>query len=271
MDCPKGIRDYLITKRSLKIGTVLLVFIIAYSLYLLADYQYNNYQNKHLNRGLQEIYKESAAQNTNGRGNGAGQSATGGSGASLLAESNRKKLAGLAALNPDIVGWVRIDHTDIDFPVVQTDNNDYYLKHNFRKEPSAAGAIFMDFRNQGSSDRNIIIYGHNMKDNSMFGEVISYKNKQFLQEHPLIQFDTPERTTYWRIFSVYITDVNFDYIQTDFTGQADFENFFREIKRRSLYDTGVDVSPRIKSDPFHLYLRIFQCPLGGAGQTGGGE
>jgi sortase B len=148
----------------------------------------------------------------------------------------------LIKLNSDIVGWIRVPNTRIDYPVVQTKDNEYYLSHSIEKKPSKSGSIFMDYRNNGNGgDRNIILYGHHMKDGSMFKDLMKYKDSEFYREASRIQFSTLYEKAEWEIFSVYITSPDFDYIQTHFFDDEDFETFLEEIQGRSHYPTKVEV------------------------------
>ena len=100
----------------------------------------------------------------------------------------------------------------------------------------------MDYRNKrDGSDKNIIIYGHHMKDGSMFKTLMNYKEEGFYGQHPFIEYDSIKESTKWEIFSMYITDTKFDYIRTDFDSDEEYESFLKEIQSRSLYDTGVQV------------------------------
>ncbi len=83
-------------------------------------------------------------------------------------EINFKKLK---SINKEVVGWIRVENTNIDYPIMQTNNNDFYLSNNIYKEYSSSGSIFMDYRNNNFEDDNTVIYGHNMKNNAMFGEL----------------------------------------------------------------------------------------------------
>lgn len=89
----------------------------------------------------------------------------------------------LEKINPDIVAWLKIDDTNINYPVVQTTDNEYYLNHLFDKQINSSGCVFMDYRNNDFSDLNTIIYGHNMKNDSMFGQLKDFKNQEFFDKH----------------------------------------------------------------------------------------
>jgi sortase B len=147
-------------------------------------------------------------------------------------------------MNDDTVGWLCIPGTKIDYPVVKTTDNLFYLDHNMQKQPSRLGAIFMDYRDQGDgTDRNTILYGHHLpNDPAMFADLIKYKDSSYFRDHRFIQLATLNKDIRWEIFAVYITDPRFDYIQTDFTGADAYRNFLAEIACRSLYATRVTVS-----------------------------
>lgn len=156
--------------------------------------------------------------------------------------ADRVDFNALLALNPDTVGWVQIEGTPLEYPVTQTDNNDYYLSHNFLQEESFEGAIFQDYLSDPVTTRNHVLYGHYMSDESMFGSLWNYQDQAYLKLHPVIQFDQPGNPGDWEIFSVYITEAEYDYRQPSFANDTEFINYMNRLKARSLYDTGVVVS-----------------------------
>lgn len=100
----------------------------------------------------------------------------------------------LLAVNPDTVGWIRIPGTEIDYPIVQTDNNDTYLHTDFYGRESVEGAIYLDYESQKDMiGKNTILYGHNMKNGSMFRDLVRYKDEGYLKEHQYFTIYTPER------------------------------------------------------------------------------
>ncbi|MCL2052753.1 MAG: class B sortase [Lachnospiraceae bacterium] len=149
--------------------------------------------------------------------------------------------------NKRLIGWLKIDGTNIDFPVMQTVNNEYYLDRNFSQEYDKNGSIFMDFQCLvfPRSD-NLIIYGHNMKSGQMFGQLSKYEKKSHFEKHPIIKFDTIyEEGTYEIMFvfrsKVYNEDeIVFKYYQFIDAWSADeFYSNMREMAALSYYDTGV--------------------------------
>ncbi|MFC5530513.1 class B sortase [Cohnella yongneupensis] len=158
------------------------------------------------------------------------------------------KFAELAELNPDVAGWLHIPDTKVDYPVVQTEDNAYYLSHSFDKRESIAGTLFMDYRNDREEpDRNTILYGHHMKNGTMFGSLIKYRKEAYYDANRIISFDTLNYEMRWEIFSVYVTDTSFDYIRTEFEDDEAYVRFLKEIQSRSIYpsEVSLDASDRI--------------------------
>ena len=113
----------------------------------------------------------------------------------------------LSQINPDIVGWIYLEGTNINYPIVQGSDNDYYLNHLFDKRVNASGSIFLDTYCSGDfSDRHSILYGHHMKDGTMFQNLMAYKDPAFFTEHPEALLMTPEYNYKIRFFSGYVSD-----------------------------------------------------------------
>lgn len=149
--------------------------------------------------------------------------------------------------NRKLIGWVKIDDTYIDYPVMQTTDNEYYLDHNMNQEYDKNGTIFMDKDcDVLKPSTNFILYGHHMKNGRMFGQLDQYKNESFYKEHPLISFDTIyEKGTYQIMYvfraKVYKeTEIVFKYYQfIEANGEQEFDSAMEEMAALSLYDTGV--------------------------------
>ena len=152
------------------------------------------------------------------------------------------KYAALYAENPDMVGWITIGNTLIDYPVVQTDNNDFYMDHDFYGEASSHGTIFADAGSNLAdieTGKNIVLYGHHMKDGSMFAGLDAYKAESFFRENSTIHFSTLYRDYEWRIFAVYVSPITFAYNDTTFLSDASWEKFLNACREKSMYDCGV--------------------------------
>ncbi|MCI8527951.1 MAG: class B sortase [Lachnospiraceae bacterium] len=152
--------------------------------------------------------------------------------------------------NKKLIGWIKIDDTNINYPVLQTDNNEYYLDHNVNEEYDINGSIFMDKDcDIVKPSTNYILYGHHMKNGKMFGKLDSYQSESYYKEHPYISFDTIyEKGTYEVMYvfrsRVYKeTEIVFKYYQfIDANGEQEFESHMQEMAAMSLYDTGVTAS-----------------------------
>ncbi len=146
----------------------------------------------------------------------------------------------LLNINSDFVGWITVNNTEINYPIVQTTNNDYYLTHTFYKQSNRRGAIFMDYRNSSDlSDRNTIIYGHHPHDGTMFQDLTKFRDYDFWQENKYIYINSLNHQYIYEVFAVMpITDVNeFYYIYTDFASDEQFLSFIDECRQRSIYET----------------------------------
>ena len=140
--------------------------------------------------------------------------------------------------NLDAAGFLKVRGKDIEFVVVQTVDNDYYLRHNFEKDYNKAGWIFADYRNElDGSDRNIVVYGHNMLNGSMFSTLSNVLEKSWQEEinNRFITFITPSGTEIYEVFSVYQTEDSSYYTQTDFT-ESTFQEYIKTILSKSFYD-----------------------------------
>lgn len=165
-------------------------------------------------------------------------------------ENTPPDYSSVVKLNTDTVGWIKVPNTNIDYPVVQFVNNDYYLNHDFDKKYNYRGAIFMDYRNNPTDlDANTIIYGHNCYDKTMFSELDQYEKLDFYKEHPVFEFNTLEKSMQWKIYAVFITNAEahedngyiFNYIYPYMDGE-NFNGFIEEVNKRRLYETGVDIT-----------------------------
>ena len=149
--------------------------------------------------------------------------------------------------NSDIVAWLKVKGTNIETTVVKSTNNNYYLTHNFNKEYNVAGWIFADYKNKvDGTDKNIVIYGHNMKDNSMFGSLKWVINKKWYnnEDNKYITLVTENETQTYEVFSVYQIEAEDYYIKTKFNTEKEFEKFLQTIKKRSIKDFNVDISKK---------------------------
>lgn len=152
-------------------------------------------------------------------------------------------------INSDTVGWIKVPNTNIDYPVVQFLNNEYYLNHDFEKKYNYRGAIFMDYRNNPTDfDANTIIYGHNCYDKTMFSELDQYDSIDFYKKTPVFEYYTLKEKYTCKIYAVFITSADenedngyvFNYIYPYMDGE-NFNGFIDEVNKRRLYVTDVDI------------------------------
>ena len=152
-------------------------------------------------------------------------------------------LESMTEINEDIIGWLTIDDTKIDYPILQSTDNEYYLNRNYKKEESKAGSIFMDYRNkQGADNLHTIIYGHEMKNGSMFGELEKFLDEDFFSKHHTFQYKTKAGNYEVEIFSVYATTTEFDYLKTEFSTDEQYKDFLQTISVKSAFPTNVELN-----------------------------
>ena len=146
--------------------------------------------------------------------------------------------------NSDTVAWIKVNNTNIEYPVVKAQNNDFYLKHSFDKSNNSTGWIFADYRNKfDGTDKNIIIYGHNRKDGSMFGSLKDALKPEWYdnEENRDIVYITENDKCIYRVFSVYQIEKEDYYIQTSFNN-TEYNKFIETIKNRSIKNFNEEVT-----------------------------
>lgn len=149
--------------------------------------------------------------------------------------------------NPDMVGWVSIEGTSVDYPVMQRgQDEEYYLDHDFSGRKNKNGLPFLDGHCDAQESSILLVYGHHMKNGRMFGELMGYKDEDFYQMHPIIRFDTLYEAAEFEIVAVLLsrvylqTEEGFRYYQLEGTDTPDgFERYIQSVKKRALYDTGI--------------------------------
>ena len=168
------------------------------------------------------------------------------------------KFVELQKINADIKGWVRIQNTIIDYPVLQstTATPEYYLKRDYNKAYTKYGSIFLDARcnvlKPAVTQRNNILYGHSMQDGRMFAALLNFGQMNVYKASPLVSFDTITDPAKWKIISVFKTNTTadqgkiFDYLKTDFKNDSDYMNFIYQVRIRSMIQTPVDFKPTDK-------------------------
>ena len=151
----------------------------------------------------------------------------------------------LLAQNPDTVGWLQVNNTKIDYPVVQSSDNSYYLDHSFEKQYSGAGWIFADYRSNFTNlEKNTVIYGHGRKDNTMFGTLDDTLSSSWYTEpeNQIIKLSTPKKDMLWQIISIYTIPAESYYLTHTFESDETYNKFLNTITSRSIYDFNAKVT-----------------------------
>ncbi len=149
----------------------------------------------------------------------------------------------LAEINSDVVGWITIPGTQIDYPIVQGPDNEYYLEHLFTKETNHTGCVFIDVTNHRDfSDQNNMLYAHHMRNGSMFSDLEGYRKEGFLEEHPYFVLQTLDAVYRVEPFADVLGDAYSTYNQTSFTDNTEFMNFINNIRANSTFQTDTVVT-----------------------------
>ena len=147
--------------------------------------------------------------------------------------------------NNETIAWLKINNTNVEYPVVKGTNNSFYLNHSFDKSKNSAGWIFADYKNKfDNTDKNIVIYGHNMRDGSMFGSMLNILDAKWYEneENTNITLYTENEKCIYKVFSIYKIENEDYYIKTEFKNDNEFEEFVKNLKKRSIKDFNVDIS-----------------------------
>ena len=144
--------------------------------------------------------------------------------------------------NEDIVGWIYLENSEINYPVMQSNDNEYYLRRMYNKESNRAGSLFMDYRNNSNfEDDYTIIYGHNMKNSTMFGTLTEYENQEYYDNHKIMYYYTPEKNYIINIFAGFTTSVDSSIYELSFS-----EDKLSNITEKSDFESDVTVEKEDK-------------------------
>ncbi len=147
----------------------------------------------------------------------------------------------LQSINPDIIAWIYIGGTNINYPILQSKSNTYYLKHNYKKEYSGAGSIYMDANaDKDFNSQNTFIYGHYTRNKTMFGEIGNFMNQDFFDTHKEIFIYTPSKTYIVDLFSVYVDEANSDSYQMNYASAEELENYIKLIQSKSKIKSNIE-------------------------------
>lgn len=147
--------------------------------------------------------------------------------------------ASLQAVNIDVVGWLYLPALDLSYPVVKGEDNDYYLKHTYENTPNNSGSIFLDCDSRTDmQDRNTFIYGHNMRNGSMFGSMKKFRSEpELVDKNPYVYYYTPERAYKYKIFAFYITKVGGE-AYFNFMTDAQYDDYMAKVHTKNEYAKG---------------------------------
>lgn len=161
-----------------------------------------------------------------------------------VAEDGAIDFQALSAINPGVKAWLAQEDIELNYPVVQGSDNSYYLTHLFDGTVNKMGTLFLDYRNQGDfSDKNTIIYGHNMKNGAMFAMLPNYADQDFYEAHPTLKLTTPEKTYTVELFSGYIVNTHEFEAKTEFKDDVEYIAYINKVIGKSLFKTNVTVKP----------------------------
>ena len=223
-----------------KIINIILVAIIIVCLSIIGYKYYNYNKDDKLNseiQDLQPVINEASDLDNNfsGENDGQDQSKDG----DYVNSANEEELK---SINSDYKMWIQIENTNINYPVVQGSDNDYYLKHNFRKESNISGTVFVESANDIDNDKNIILYGHNMRNGTMFNNITNYKEESFFNEDNKISIIMNNTLYEYEVFSVYVKNVSEVNLAIGFANEDEFINYAYNEAEESLYKKDVDFS-----------------------------
>ena len=147
----------------------------------------------------------------------------------------------------DYRGWIKIDNTNINYPIVQGKDNSFYLDKDINKNYLSSGSIFMNYLNHGFNDENTVLFGHHMRNKTMFAQLKKYKEKEFFYGNNDIVIEVENgKVLKYKVFSAYVTDSKDNYIKTNFDDKDQYKEFLEDIKNKSQYKLDIDVNENDK-------------------------
>jgi len=201
-----------------RIVMILLIAVMVFSLYKIGTMIYGYYQGSSQYEAVQEIAKPKKAEGID--------------------------FKALQKANDDVKAWIFLKNTEIDYPVLQTTNNDYYLYHMFNGEENGAGSIFIDYRNADPfEDFNTVLHGHRMKDGTMFKPLVQYIEPEFYKAHKVIEITTPKQKYDCKVFAAATIPANSDLYQFEFYSDEDRADYLNRLAAVNEITTKVEVGP----------------------------
>ena len=236
-----------------KLIYILLGIVMFLSEFYIIQYYYDMYQTKKQSKLLDEfsvdknIVEDDKSEDNSNSGNTKNESD------SSVKTERMLKLENLQKENNDIVAWIEIEKTNINYPVLQGNDNDFYMNHNYKKGYSQSGSIFLDKDcSLFPLSSNLLIYGHNMKNGTMFKDLLKYESKKYFESHSNIRFTTNMEDSTYEIISAFKSKVYYAseknvfryYYFINANSEDDFNEFVNNVKKSSLYDTGREATFR---------------------------
>ena len=164
-----------------------------------------------------------------------------------LIREEKEESDNLFEKNIDYRGWIKIDNTNINYPILQGQDNEEYLYKDINNEYIVSGSIFMNYLNNGFDDQNTVLFGHNMKNGTMFANLKKYKEEDFFYNNNDIEIELSNgQYLKYKVFSVYITDINNNYTKTSFEDKDEYKEFLERIKNKSIYKSDISVNENDK-------------------------
>ncbi len=156
-------------------------------------------------------------------------------------EESKINFEELQSINPDIIAWIYVGGTNINYPILQSKSNTYYLKHNYKKEYSGAGSIYMDANaDKDFNSQNTFIYGHYTGNKTMFGEIGNFMRQDFFDTHKEIFIYTPTNTYIVDLFSVYVDEANSNSYQMNYASAEELEDYIKMIQSKSKIKSNIE-------------------------------
>ena len=226
-----------------KILTIIFIISLVFLVFFKINRSYNHKENVEIRNFIStpNIYNVSQNVNNNVIDNNIVQNE--------IENERMIKIKELQKENQDIKGWLEIPNSDISYPVLQGNDNNYYMKHNFKKEYSTEGSLFVDKDYDWNlPSTNLLIYGHNNRGtDEMFCSLMNYKDENYYKEHKIIRFTTDVEDSEYEIISVFLSKVYFSneknvfryYYFINANNEEEFNNYIKNCKENSLYETGI--------------------------------
>lgn len=213
-----------------KIILILITIIFITRIIYISVYFYNSYKDKNINDNILNNVNVDSTKVTEQK------------------TERMLQLEGLQKENSEIIGWLEIEGTNINYPVLQGTDNEFYMKNNYKKEKSKNGSIFLDKSyNWDIPSSNLLVYGHNNKNGTMFQDLLKYKKEDFYKEHTKIKFTTNKEDSVYEIMSVFYSRVYYKneknvfryYYFVNAENEQEYNDFVNNAKKASIYDTGI--------------------------------